>query len=209
MAVRLSVNPNRMELLRLRRRLMVAQRGHKLLKDKFDALMKPFLVKVRETRDLRLQVERELLDAHCLFAIAQSETSKEEMDEALSHPKASLEVSVIKASLVSVAVPHFELTLSRQFDCYGLASTPAILDEALEKLKRLLPRLVELAEEEKAVTMLAEEIKKTRRRVNALEYVLIPQLEETVRFITMKLDEFERANLTRLMKIKEMVAEST
>jgi V/A-type H+-transporting ATPase subunit D len=206
---RLSVNPNRMELLRLRRRLAIARRGHKLLKDKFDELMKPFLVMIKDTRDLRTEVERRLLEAHRMFALASSETSTKELEEALSIPRASAEVAVAKTYIVSVAVPSFELRMEGDYDCYGLALTPALLDVALGRFKELLPRMVKLAQEEHALKALAWEIEKTRRRVNALEYVLIPQLEETVRFITMKLDEFERANLTRLMKIKEMVAEST
>jgi V/A-type H+-transporting ATPase subunit D len=123
----------------------------------------------------------------------------------LSQPKASADVAVHKKNLVSLTVPEFALEVDGEFDCYGLASTPAILDEALSRLKDLLPRMVLLAQRENTIKMLAWEIEKTRRRVNALEYVLIPQLEETVRYITMKLDEVERANLNRLMKIKEMV----
>jgi V/A-type H+/Na+-transporting ATPase subunit D len=209
LAEKLSTNPNRMELLKLRRRLVVARRGHKLLKDKFDELMKPFLAMVRETRDLRIEVERELTDANRLFAIARSETSPRELDEALAYPKARSEVSVRRATLVSLTVPDFELEMEGDFDCYGLASTPALLDEAIASYRALLERLVRLAQEENTLRMLAEEIEKTRRRVNALEYVLIPQLEETIRYITIKLDEFERANLTRLMKIKEMFSEAT
>ena len=209
MPARLRVNPNRMELLRLRRRLEIARRGHKLLKDKFDELMKPFLAMIKDTRDLRTEVERELLEAHRMFALASSETSGRELEEALSIPRASAQVSVTRTSIVSVAVPSFELQMEGDFDCYGLALTPALLDVALRRFKELLSRMVRLAREEHALKALAGEIEKTRRRVNALEYVLIPQLEDTIRYITMKLDEFERSNLTRLMKIKEMVAGST
>jgi len=209
MPARLRVNPNRMELLRLRRRLEIARRGHKLLKDKFDELMKPFLVMIKATRDLRTEVERELLEAHRMFALASSETSGRELEEALSIPRASAQVSVTRTSIVSVAVPSFELQMEGDFDCYGLALTPALLDVALGRFKELLSRMVRLARQEHALKALAWEIEKTRRRVNALEYVLIPQLEDTIRYITMKLDEFERSNLTRLMKIKEMVAGST
>ena len=209
MPARLSVNPNRMELLRLRRRLEIARRGHKLLKDKFDELMKPFLAMIKDTRDLRTEVERELLEAHRMFALASSETSGRELEEALSIPRASAQVSVTRTSIVSVVVPSFELQMEGDFDCYGLALTPALLDVALGRFKELLSRMVRLARQEHALKALAWEIEKTRRRVNALEYVLIPQLEDTIRYITMKLDEFERSNLTRLMKIKEMVAGST
>lgn len=206
MVRRLNVNPNRMVLLKLRRRLVVARRGHKLLKDKFDELMKPFLATIRETGELREEVERELAEAYRLFAIARAETSELELQEALARPRATAEITVSNKQVVSLTVPEFELNVQGQFDCYGLASTPAMLDEALLRLKELLPRMVLLAQRENALKMLAWEIEKTRRRVNALEYVLIPQLEQTVRYITMKLDEYERANLNRLMKIKEMVA---
>lgn len=209
MAGKLNVNPNRMELLKLRRRLVIARRGHKLLKDKFDELMKRFIELIRESRGLREEVEEDLNRAYGVFALARSETSTAEMEEALSFPKATVELGVRTTNVVSVAVPEFDLAMSGEFDCYGLALTPTDFDASLRRYQEVLPRMVTLAQKEKAVYLLAEEIEKTRRRVNALEYVLIPQLEETVRFITMKLDEFERANLTRLMKIKEMVAEST
>ena len=209
MAEKLNVNPNRMELLKLRRRLVIARRGHKLLKDKFDELMKRFMALVKETRDLRIEVERDLGDTHQLFALARSQTATFQLDEALSFPKGTVDVSVKKLNLMSVIVPEFELTTEGGYDCYGLGLTPSIYDDSLQQFEDLLPRMVELAEKEKAVRNLAEEIEKTRRRVNALEYVLIPQLEETIRYITMKLDEMERSNLTRLMKIKEMVAENT
>ncbi|MBU1669718.1 MAG: V-type ATP synthase subunit D [Actinobacteria bacterium] len=205
MAEKLSVNPNRMVLLKIKRRLSVARRGHKLLKDKFDELMKPFLATIKETGRIREEVETELEEAYKLFAIARVETSAVELDAALSQPKVSADVAVHRRNLVSLTVPEFELDLEGEFDCYGLASTPAMLDEALSRMREVLPRMVLLAQRENTIKMLAWEIEKTRRRVNALEYVLIPQLEETVRYITMKLDEFERANLNRLMKIKEMV----
>lgn len=207
MAERLAVNPNRMELLKLRRRLLVARRGHKLLKDKFDELMKRFQKAVAESLVLREEVEASLARAHGTFAIARSETSTPELQEALSFPVASAEVAVGRASLVSVVVPELELEMRGAFDSYGLALTPALLDVSIAMYESVLPDMVRMAALEKAVRILADEIEKTRRRVNALEYVLIPQLENTVRYITMKLDEFERANLTRLMKIKEMVSE--
>lgn len=210
MAERLQVNPNRMELLKLRRRLAIAKRGHKLLKDKFDELMKRFMSLVRETRDLRIDVENELADIHrTSFALARSETSTFELDEALSFPKATAEVRVGEANLVSVAVPEFDLETEGDYDCYGLALTPTMFDESLRRFRELLPSMVELSQKEKAVRLLAAEIERTRRRVNALEYVLIPQLENTIRYITMKLDEMERSYLTQLMKIKDMVAETT
>jgi len=209
MAEKLRVNPNRMELLKLRRRLAIARRGHKLLKDKFDELMKPFLSMIKEARNLREEVERELGEAYQIFALVRSEASTAELEEALSTPSARADIKVGKMNIVSVRVPTFELKMEGNFDCYGLSLTPSLLDEALERYSSLLPRMVKLSQVENALKQLAFEIERTRRRVNALEFVLIPQLEETIRFITMKLDEFERANLTQLMKIKEMVAEAT
>ncbi|MDD5448914.1 MAG: V-type ATP synthase subunit D [Actinomycetota bacterium] len=206
MAARLRVNPNRMELLKLKRRLEIAKRGHKLLKDKLDELMKLFLALVNEVSALREIVEKELSDVYQVFAIARSELSDSELDEALSFPKAQTEVRVERANLVSVAVPHFKLEIEGGYDCYGLGLTPVLLDISLQGFHDILPEMVELSQKEKSLNMLGEEIEKTRRRVNALEYVLIPNIEETVRYITMKLDEMERQNLTRLMKIKEMVS---
>lgn len=209
MARKLTVNPNRMELLKLRRRLAIARRGHKLLKEKFDELMKPFLAMVAETRDLRESVESRLMEAYGLFTMARSETSTSEIEEALSYPKSETRMEVSKAVLVSVSVPVFDLSPYGDFDGYGLALTPTLMDEAIGRYRDLLPEMLRLAQSENTLKALASEIEKTRRRVNALEYVLIPQLEDTIRYITMKLDEFERANLTRLMKIKEMVGENT
>ena len=207
MADRLAVNPNRMELLKLKKRLGIAKRGHKLLKDKFDELMKHFLAMVRESRSLRKQVENDLNYAYDLFALARSETSTKAMEESLLFPLATADLEVEKKNLMSVIVPHFVAIREGEYDCYSLSSTPSSYDEALSAYSELLPRMVELAEKEKALLLLADEIEKTRRRVNALEYVLIPQLEETIRYITMKLDEFERSYRIQLMKIKELVLE--
>lgn len=208
MAERLNVNPNRMELIKLRRRLQIARRGHKLLKDKFDEMMKLFLALVREMSELRVQVEKEIAGAQEIFALARSETSTQELEEALSFPESEVSVRVDKVNLMSVRVPEFDFEIDGAIDCYGLAATPTTIDESLRLFRALLPHMVELSQKEKAVLSLADEIEKTRRRVNALEYVLIPQLEQTIRYITMKLDEFERANLTKLMKIKELVEQS-
>ncbi|MHB8893676.1 MAG: V-type ATP synthase subunit D [Candidatus Geothermincolia bacterium] len=208
MAGRLNVNPNRMELLKLRRRLAVARRGHHLLKEKLEELMKPFLAMVRGTIELRAEVEEELMRSYDLFTLARSSMAPNELEQALSHPDAEASVEVSRRPVVSVMAPEFHLDMKGDSDCYGLAATPAVLDAALYHFKEVLPRLLDLAGQENIVRMLALEIEKTRRRVNALEFVLIPQLEDSVRYITMKLDEFERSNLTRLMKIKQMVAES-
>ncbi|MBU4301302.1 MAG: V-type ATP synthase subunit D, partial [Actinobacteria bacterium] len=151
MAERLNVNPNRMELLKLRRRMTIARRGHKLLKDKFDELMKRFMTLVKETRDLRREVEGDLGEAHKLFALARSQTATLQLEEALSFPSGTVDVSVKEVNLMSVIVQEFELVTEGGYDCYGLGLTPSLYDDSLRKFRDLLPRLVELAEKEKAV----------------------------------------------------------
>ncbi|MBE0475570.1 MAG: V-type ATP synthase subunit D [Coriobacteriia bacterium] len=202
----LRVNPNRMELLKLRRRTAVAQRGHKLLKDKLDELMKEFLERVGETSRLRRDVERELNAAYGWIAVARGETGRALLAQALSSGEPADVLTVTERSLMSVRIPVFTLAPLRVPGGYSLLSTPAVLDVALDRLAAVAPRLVELAEREKAIELLAGEIERTRRRVNALEHVLIPQLQETIRSIQMKLEEAERGNLTRLMKVKEIIA---
>lgn len=201
----LRVNPNRMELLKLRRRRQVAQRGHKLLKDKLDELMKEFLARIGASRKMRSEVERELSAAYGTFAIARAESGSAALAAALASgtPVELLEVG--ERNVMSVRIPHFTLGELPAPGGYSLVTTPIVLDAALDALAELAPRLVELAEREKAIELLAAEIERTRRRVNALEYVLIPQLDSTIRDIGMKLDEAERSNLTRLMKVKEMI----
>ena len=204
---RLAVNPNRMELLKLRRRVAVAIRGHKLLKDKLDELFKKFFDMARENRSLRREVEEQLTRTYKYFAMARSEVTTQEVMEALSFPRASLEVEVEWDNLMGVKVPSFKVISEGDYVCYGLAGTPASFDEVIEDYAELLPRMLQLAEMEAAVRLMAIEIEKTRRRVNALEYVLIPSLQETIKYITMKLDEMERSYRTQLMKIKSMQEE--
>ena len=203
----LRVNPNRMELLRLRRRLAMARRGHKLLKDKLDEMMKRFMALIEENKRRRAEVEEALSRATSSFLMARALMGEHATDLALSIPvvRFGLEAGVRK--ILNVTVPVFTLRREEGGSAfpYGFAETSGELDVAITLLRESLEALVKLVEAEKAVELLAAEIEKTRRRVNALEYVLIPQLEEKVRFIAMKLDENERANLTRLMKIKEMV----
>jgi len=203
----LRANPNRMELLKLRRRGDVARRGHKLLKDKLDELMKEFQARISDNRRLRRDVERELAAAFGLFALARAEAGSGVLDSALMAAEPMPLLEVTEKSLMSVRVPQFSLAELPEPGGYSLATTPAVLDAALGKLAQVAPRLIELAEREKAIELLAGEIERTRRRVNALEYVLIPTIDATVRDITMKLDEAERSNLTRLMKVKEMIAQ--
>jgi V/A-type H+-transporting ATPase subunit D len=204
---RVNVNPNRMELLKLRKRTAIAQRGHKLLKDKLDELMKQFLGLVKDSGNLRIEVEQHLADAYLTFAIARSEMITEEVEEALQLPAMRLELNVLGKQIMGVSVPHFELDLEGEYDCYSLFTTPTAFDAAMQGFLELLPMLVQLAEVENSVNLMAMEIEKTRRRVNALEHVLIPSLQETVTYITMKLDEMERSYRTQLMKIKSMQEE--
>ena len=201
----LRVNPNRMELLKLRQRGAVAHRGHKLLKDKLDELMKEFLARIAEVRRLRVSVERDLAVAWGLLAMARAEAGSSVLSSVLAAGEPESLAEVTERNVVSVRVPELTLRVLPPRQGYSFATTPAVLDGGLARLAAVLPGMLELAAREKAIELLAAEIESTRRRVNALEYVLIPQIEDTVRDIRMKLDEAERGNLTRLMKVKEMV----
>ena len=203
--MKLRVNPNRMELLRLRRRLVIAKRGHKLLKDKQDALIKQFISLVRENKALREEVERKMADAYKSFLAARAVMSSRALEEAIMLPGVKSFLTADRSNMMSVFVPQFRFEQEGNVVNYGFWGTSGELDVALDDFAALLPKMVKLAEIEKAVGLLADEIERTRRRVNALEYVMIPQLEETIRYITMKLDEMERSTLSRLMKIKEIV----
>lgn len=202
---KLAVNPNRMELLKLKRRLAVAKRGHKLLKDKLDELMKRFMSQVRQTRDMREDVERKLNETYRVFGVARSEVTTQEVEEAVSFNDEELLVGISTINMMSVKVPEFEIHKTDDYAVYGLAMTPAAFDEAIAEFNEIIVDMIRLSEIEESVKLLAMEIEKTRRRVNALEHVLIPSLEETITYITMKLDELERGYRTQLMKIKEMV----
>ncbi len=206
-AALLRVNPTRMELTRIKRRLVTARRGHKLLKDKRDEMVRQFILLVRENDRLRRDVEKELGMALGNFALARAVTEPAMMEEALLYPARSVTVDMSIRSILSVRVPALAVREEKRQTTlsYGLAETSAQLDGTIESLAALLPKLIHLAEVEKACDLLADEIEKTRRRVNALEYVMIPQFEETIRFISMKLDENERGSLTRLMKVKDMI----
>lgn len=204
------VNPTRMELTRLKKRLRVARRGHKLLKDKRDEMMKQFLELVSKNKKLRETVEEELMKVHKSFLVARAVMSSEYLEEALMLPKTSTYIDVEYKNVMSVEVPVFNekgIAGSQDGFDYGFAFTSGELDAAIEVLNLVKPKLIELAQNEKAAQLLAVEIEKTRRRVNALEYVLIPQLTDTIKYITMKLDENERSNLSRLMKVKDMMIE--
>ena len=212
-----TINPTRMELTRLKGRLKTAQRGHKLLKDKRDELMKQFMDVVRENRALRKRVEEGLMRAHGSFTVASALMSTEMLEQALLYPKQSVELDMTFQNIMSVNVPvyHFKTKSDDAGEIYpyGFATTSGELDGAVEALSGVLQDMLRLAEIEKTSQLLAEEIEKTRRRVNALEYVMIPntkyvkipQMEEAIQYITMKLDENERANTIRLMKVKDML----
>ena len=205
----ITVNPTRMELTRLKGKLRTAQRGHKLLKDKRDELMKQFLDTVREVRSLREEVERELMTVHGSFTVASALMSSEAMEQALMYPKQSVELTQTSRNIMSVNVPvyHFQTKTKSDADIYpyGFASTSGELDTAVDALGKVFMKMLKLAEIEKSAQLMAEEIEKTRRRVNALEYVMIPNTQEAIRYITMKLDENERSNTIRLMKVKDML----
>ena len=203
----MNVNPTRMELTRLKRRLKTATRGHKLLKDKRDEMMRRFILLIRENAKLRREVEAALAEALGQFALCRGLMEPEALEEAVMYPARTAKLSVGRKNIMSVNVPTFEVETSLSRLPYGLAQTSAQLDGAIARLADVLPELMKLAEIEKTCNMLADEIEKTRRRVNALEYVMIPDRQETIRFITMKLDENERGSLTRLMKVKDMIAE--
>ena len=194
-----------MELLRLRRRLVIAKRGHKLLKDKQDALIKQFISLVKENKALREEVEKRMADAYRSFLAARAVMSSRALEEAIMLPGVKSFLTADRSNMMSVFVPRFRFEQEGNVVNYGFWGTSGELDVALDDFADLLPKMVKLAEIEKAVGLLADEIERTRRRVNALEYVMIPQLEETIRYITMKLDEMERSTLSRLMKIKEIV----
>ena len=206
---RLNVNPTRMMITTLKKRLVTARRGHKLMKDKRDQLMKGFLELARENKRLREDVERELAKVYESFSVASAVMSREVMEEALMFPKQGVELSVGSKNVMSVDVPVFDYRTTAEDAAdiypYGFAGTSGELDAAIYGLAGVLPLMLELAAKEKEAAMLAAELEKTRRRVNALEYVKIPQLEMTIRYIMMKLDENERGNQTRLMKAKDMI----
>ena len=206
---RLNVNPTRMVLTSLKKELAVATRGHKLMKDKRDELMKQFLELARRNKVLREEVERQLTEVYRNFAIANAVMSSEMMEEALMYPKQGVSIELGRKNVMSVDVPVFDFktTTDDQTDIYpyGFATTSGELDKAIARLAEVFPALLQLAAMEKEAALLAEEIEKTRRRVNALEYVMIPNLQETIKYIKMKLDENERGNQTRLMKVKDMM----
>ena len=205
----INVNPTRQELTRLKTRLKTSIRGHKLLKDKRDELMRQFMDVVRENRALRAKVEEGLMHAHASFTVASAVMSSEFMEQALLYPKQSVELDMTFKNVMSVNVPEYQFKTKNddpgEVYPYGFATTSGELDTAVAALSDVFQDMLRLAQIEKTSQLLAEEIEKTRRRVNALEYVKIPQMQESIKYISMKLDENERSNTIRLMKVKDMM----
>ena len=207
----LNVNPTRMELTNLKRKLVTARRGHKLLKDKRDELMRRFLDLVRENKKLRIEVEEGIKQANAAMSVASCVMSDKALDVALMLPTQEMSLEVGEKNVMSVMIPVFDVRFKTADEndiySYGFAETSGDLDTAVKALSDIMPKMIRLAEIEKSCRLMADEIEKTRRRVNALEHVMIPQYEETIKYISMKLDENERSTTTRLMKVKDMMLE--
>lgn len=203
------VNPTRMELTRLKKKLVTAVRGHKLLKDKRDELMRQFLDKVRENKALREEVETALVSANQNFMLARAGMPDEMLNTALLAPKQELTISAGTQNVMSVEIPDFDFKTrtpdQNDMYSYGFAFTTGDLDDAILSLSEVFPKMLKLAEVDKSCQLMAAEIEKTRRRVNALEHVMIPELQTNIKYITMKLDENERSTQIRLMKVKDMM----
>ena len=201
---RLNVNPTRMELKKLKARLSTAVRGHKVLKDKSDEMVRRFTVLLREAKTLREAVEAELSGVLRQFAVARSVTPVFEAETAFSMPSAAVQVDCETDSVMGVEVPKVTVLSSARSEAlpYAYSEITGEADYSVQMAGKLLPKMARLAQTEKAVRLLAEEIERNKRRVNALEYVMIPQLEETIKYIKDKLDENERAAVVRLMKVK-------
>jgi V/A-type H+-transporting ATPase subunit D len=201
-----TVNPTRMELYRLKKRLTTARRGHKLLKDKQDELIRRFMAIIKQNRALRIEIEAEMAKIMTHFANAKLKMSYEGIMEALMVPSREATVTVGSKTIMNIKMPMIDYKEEGTIDLtYGFAFTPSELDTAVVALSKLLPKMIELATLEKSCDMLASEIEKTRRRVNAIEYIMIPEMVTTIHYITMKLEDNERGNITRLMKSKEII----
>ena len=205
------VNPTRMELTRQKKKLVTAIKGHKLLKDKRDELVRQFMAMIRENMRLRENVEAGIRAANTNFVVAKASMSEEILNTALMAPKQNVYLEIGSKNVMSVDIPILEYK-TRTADAndiysYGFAYTSCDLDDAVKSLADILPEMLKLAETEKACQLLAAEIEKTRRRVNALEHVIIPRAEANIKYITMKLDENERSTQIRLMKVKDMMLE--
>ena len=206
--VRLNVKPTRMELSKLKQRLTVSVRGHKLLKDKQDELMRQFIELIRKNNELRDQVEKRLTAGMKSFVLAKATLEEAFIEELVAIPPQSVTLNLQEKNIMSVSVPEMNFTVVEQNQesdfKYGYLNSNSEIDYSIEEISAVLPDLLSLTEIEKTCQLLADEIEKTRRRVNALEYRMIPQLEETIYYIEMKLEEQERASITRIMKVKDM-----
>ncbi len=205
----MNINPTRMELTNLKKKLVTARRGHKLLKDKRDELMRRFLELVRENKELRKKVEEAIKRANTHMALSCSNMSDEALSVALMMPSQKMSIDIKSKNIMSVIVPEYDVKFKTADEgdiySYGFAFTSGDLDEAVKNFADIMPDMIRLAETEKTCQLLAAEIEKTRRRVNALEHVMIPDYEDTIKYITMKLEEADRSNTTRLLKIKDML----
>ncbi|MBR1731326.1 MAG: V-type ATP synthase subunit D [Ruminococcus sp.] len=205
----MNVNPTRMQLTKLKKQLTTAVRGHKMLKDKRDELMRQFLDLVRETRDLRDKVETDINECNAHFVNASAVMSKEALDASLLSPKQQVNIETNVKNVMSVEIPEFSASSRTSDDGdvfpYGFAFTSFELDDAIVSLNNVLPDLIKLAEMEKSCELMSAEIEKTRRRVNSLEHVMIPRYQDTIKYISMKLEENDRSSRTRLMKVKDML----
>lgn len=205
----MNVNPTRMQLQKLKKQLTTAVRGHKMLKDKRDELMRQFLELIKETRELREKVERELAECNAHFVNASAVMSKQALDASLMSPKQQVSIEVGSKNVMSVETPVFTSSTRTNDEGdifpYGFAFTSFELDDAVMSLGNILPDMIRLAQIEKSCEMMSAEIEKTRRRVNSLEHVMIPRYRDTIKYISMKLEENDRSSRTRLMKVKDML----
>ena len=208
---RLKVTPTRMNLNTLKKRLSTSKRGYKLLKDKQDELMRQFMILIRENKSLREEVEKELSNSFSDFLIASAFMSPEAMEAAVSFPTQKVGVDIGVKNIMSVRIPQMEFKVDQDENAsmfsYGYAETSAGLDQAIIGLNEVMEKLLKLAEMEKTTQLMADEIESTRRRVNALEYRTIPDLEDTIKYIRSKLEENERATIARLMKVKDIISD--
>lgn len=205
---RLNVKPTRMELASLKERLELSTRGHKLLKDKQDELMRRFIILIKKNNNLRDEVEAELVESMKEFVVAKSLINESFIEELFVGTETNVELDIQEKNVMSVIVPEMnfnvkEAEVSSDVQ-YGYLNSSSEMDDAIERIEDVLPKLLELSEIEKTCQLMADEIEKTRRRVNALEYRMIPQLQETIRYIQMKLEENERSAIVRMMKVKDM-----
>ena len=201
----LDISPTRMELMRLKKRLSIAIRGHKLLKNKLDELIRIMLTLVKDALQLRKKTDDKFAEANRYMAVAGSSTSPETLNAALMVSEKKLKIDLKYRQIFNIKVPEFSARSTQGPSSYGFAQTSVGLDFALEIFDKTVKQLIELSEKEKKIQLIGDEIQKTRRRVNALEYILIPNIEETLKYIRMKLEERERDNQTQLMRVKDVV----